>query len=316
MNFSKMCSELIINYNWLIYTIIGTLYTYFVWVSPEWNKLRVGRKLISNVGVNDNIVGFIKSVHRFKYAWINICLILFCMFISGGITFMFWYAFEGKPIETLHDVGRLAIPICATYFLLSGIKKSDDGEESSNRVNVEIILNLKSKALDMLTSYEKKIYLKTLSKKINSWYETDKDSHLFAALIMRMNDKAFVKILKDACNLESYNDNKSEGALKSILYEKPLEIMEDYSNKDVKMNVLNNTLDLFTTYFELDKSEPFRLMNFMSTHEKSCTHKSREEIIEEIDKTLEDNKPQESNDKIEMSIDEFNSLFFSTVKEK
>ena len=311
MNFSK----LIISYNWLIYTIIGMLYTYFVWVLPEWNKLRVDRKLISNVGVNDNIVGFIKSVHKFQYNWIHICLMLFCLLISVGITFMFWYAFEGKPIETLHDVGRVAIPICATYFLVSGIKKSEDSEESSNIVNVEIVLNLKSKALNMLTSYEKKIYLKTLSKKINSWYETDNDSHLFAALIMRMNDKVFVKILKDACDLESYRYDKSEGALKSILYEKPLEIMEDYSNKDVKMNVLNNTLDLFTTYFELGKSEPFRLMNFMSTHEKSCKHKSKDEILKEIDKTLEENKPQNTNNKEEMSIEEFNSLFFSNINE-
>ncbi|WP_297133151.1 hypothetical protein [Terrisporobacter sp.] len=122
-----------------------------------------------------------------------------------------------------------------------------------------------------------------------------------------MSDKSFVDILKHACELND-SVSKYDGAAKSILYEKPPEIMEDYFRKDTNMNVLTNVQQLIDTYFELDNCEPYKITSFISNHELACKYKSKDTILESIE-SLISNPEKPVNESTSMETDKFDSLF-------
>ena len=278
MNFKELIINWIVENNWLVYFILGGVFIYFVWLKPELNDVRVKNKLISNDAENEKIKEFVKSVKKCSYKKRTILLIL--LSISLSITIMFWVTFEGKSINNLYDVIKIAIPISTVYLLLSGLKKSDSDDKKA-KVDLDIVINLKIKILNQLVLDEKKMYSEALTKKVCEWHTKDKSDILFASLIMRMIDKSFVEMLKNACHIYS-DEDKLEGASKVVLYEKPQEIIESYCNGDKKMNVLSNILDLFSGYFKLKNSDIYKLMFFISIHEQSCKNKTREEIMDEI----------------------------------
>lgn len=300
-------NNLLINNTWQVFGIIGTLFTYFLWICPEWNNKRIKVKLTNSTGIDDNIKKFIKNNFKYHYYSIRFLIFAFCILISIGITLMFLYSAEGKPIEDLYDVISLSIPIITFYMLLSGIKECDSDSESNG---FKLILNFKIKVLEIFIGFEKKLYLRSIHKIITQWYENDASRHEFAALIVRMSDKSFVDILKHACELND-SVSKYDGAAKSILYEKPTEIMEDYFRKDTNMNVLTNVQQLIDTYFELDNCELYKITNFISNHELACKYKSKDTILESI-KSIINNPEKTVNESTSMETEEtdkFDSLF-------
>ncbi|WP_297133149.1 hypothetical protein [Terrisporobacter sp.] len=124
-------NNLLINNTWQVFGIIGTLFTYFLWICPEWNNKRIKVKLTNSTGIDDNIKKFIKNNFKYHYYSIRFLIFAFCILISIGITLMFLYSAEGKPIEDLYDVISLSIPIITFYMLLSGIKECDSDSESN-----------------------------------------------------------------------------------------------------------------------------------------------------------------------------------------
>lgn len=299
-------SNFIIKNIWSIFWILGTIFTYFIWIYPEWNSLRTDTKLTNSTGINDNIRKFVFFNATFKYLLIRIFIILFCAILSAAITSIYWCSYQGKPLNTLYDVFMISGPIIVFYFLLCGVKNTNSESELAH---LKIILSFKIKVLELFISFEKKLYIKSIHKKICKWYKEDSTNHKFAALIMRMSDKSFVNTLKSACNL---NDpiTKEDGAIKSILYEKPIEIMEDYFSNDIKMNVLTNIIDLVETYFSLDNCEPHKIMNFISNHDLVCKNSNKEDILSNIEKVVDENSRMKNKIKNKnMKANKFNSLF-------
>lgn len=297
-------NQFILKNIWVIFWIVGTLFTYYIWISPEWNKLRVNTKLINLTGINDSIRTFLITTSTLNFILSRLLIVLFCIIISAAITAIFWCSYQGKPINTLYDAFMILGPIIVFYFLLCGIKNTDSETDLNH---LKIILNFKIKILELFISFEKKIYIKSINKKIYEWYKSDNSDNRFAALIMRMSDESFVSTLKSACNLDD-SISKEDGAKKSVLYEKPLQIMEDYFSKDIKMNVLTNVIDLIEAYFNLDNCEPYKIMNFISTHDLVCKNANKDDILINIEKIVKEKSSQKANHK-NMKATKFNSIF-------
>lgn len=297
-------NNFIVNYIWIILWILGTMFTYFIWICPEWNILRVNMKLINSSGDSSIINNLLINTCLFKYLFSRFLILLFCTTISAVITIINWCSYQGKPINNLYDAIITSVPIIGFYTLLCGIKNTDSQSEPEH---FRTILKLKAIILELFISFEKKIYIKSINKKIHKWYKNDNKNHKFAALIMRMSDESFVSTLKSACSLND-SPSKEDGAIKSVLYQRPLQIMEDYFSNDIKMNVLTNILDLVETYFNLDNCEPYKVMTFFSNHDLVCKNTNKDDILANIEKEVTKNSNAKVKHK-DMEATKFDRIF-------
>lgn len=298
---------------WGTLWVIGCLYTYYIWILPEFNLLRIKNNLLNKNGIDDTTKNFIKSEFKFMFLTMKLKLFLLSTLLSGFITLIQFYAVSGKEIKNIYDIIGLSIPLFIIYMLLSGIKEHDG---TNNKIEdiCDILLKLKMKILYIFLEKEKNTYISCIDKKIKHWYslENNGDSIIFATFILRMGDKVFVDILNNVCQLDDHGERSTE-AKKSILSEKPLEIMNFYINNDINSNLLTRIIVLFDEYFKLENCEPYKIMSFISHTEISCGKKTRSEIKNNISSIVNKdtrNKVHKKNKAINTST--FDSFFINS----
>ena len=281
---------------WLIIWFIGFTFTYYVWVTPEFNALRIKNNLISKSGIDYTTKSFIKEEFRFMYVFLNLRIIILSIIISGIITLSQASASHGRPLRTLDDLVDILIPISITYLLLSGIKGDKDG--GINDIG-DAIIKLKLVILNLFIEREKQLYINCIDKKIKYWYrlEYEKDSNLFAVFILRLCNEFFLKTINVSYEI-SCSGSECEKNKIYELHKKAYRIMFEYVNDDKYSNLISDIKYLFDEYFELETANPYNVISFISHTKLGARNKSKEEVVKNIKETLEEYKVYiESNNK-------------------
>lgn len=273
---------------WTIIWGIGFIFTYYVWITPEFNSLRIKNHLISKSGMDYTTKSFIKEEFKFMYVFLNLRIIILSLVISGVITVAQAEASYGRQLETFHDLVTILIPVSIMYLLLSGIKESkSNGIEDIG----DMIIKLKLTILNIFIEKEKQLYINCIDKKIKYWYrlEFEKDSNLFAVFILRLCNEFFLKTLNESYELSNATSESEKNKIYE-LHKKAYKIMFEYVNDDKYSNLISDIKYLFDEYFELDASNPYSVISFISHTKLGARNKSREEVVENIKETLEEYK--------------------------
>lgn len=281
---------------WLVYFLIGVLFTFFVWIIPEWKMLRIRTKMISQSKSDDNIKRFVKSIHKYYYAKIYIKLLILSVIISIIVTLVQWVGMKDREVKGILDIFEMSLPLGMSYLFLSGINGNKENSQEQNENN-KVILNLKKRIILLIVENEKQIFQKCIHNKLHKWYYNDKGAE-FPALILRMTDDSFISILKEEFSIE--NDEKNLGAEKSILIEKPSSIIENYAMGDTSMNVYYEVYNLFDKFFEDNNFGIYKIISFICEHEGICKNYKKRYVMGQIKKFVE--RPSTSGSKIDEEV--------------
>lgn len=293
---------------WIIFYVLGFLFTFFYWIRPEWLALRKKNKIISQYGLSEESKKFLKNNLRFYHFRLYIYIIFLSMIITLVITGSQFLAAKGKIINDIYDVSGLLFPLVTQYTLLSGIRHVE-GEEIDDNNNS--LLFFKKKLLIWCIDKEKSMYLKCIQKNIKKWYDKENEEAYIAIFINRIFEKDFAEIISNPSLLKE-SDKEENAKIKTFLDETPLKIAEMYVNNHVL--IFDTIIDFFEKCFDIPGIEIFKIITFVAYTEKVYLNcgKDKKFYIDNLKATV--NKSDKSETK-ELTLEELDAVLAEILGE-